>query len=108
MGVALCSSWALEAKFDECFEKSKEADAPSVAPEVQITMKGRDRATKKQSPSNAQATAKQPPSQHFTNPYPSLKILLKKNQDRTTEKTEQRRQNPEDRTAETQNHSRTV
>ena len=108
VGVALCSPRGPEANFDKCFTKSKEICAPPIAPEMQITMKGRDRATKKQGTRNHRATAEQPPSNDFTNPYPSLKILLKKNLDRTTEKTEQRRQNPEDRTAETQNHSRIV
>ena len=106
VGAALCSPRGPEANFDECLRKSKETDAPSVAPETQLTSEIRDRATTKQSPSNRRATAeqppsnrrataKQPPSKHFTNPYPSRKILLKKN-------LEQRRQDREDRTEKTE------
>merc|ERR1712218_25374 len=51
------------AKFDECFRKSKQTDAPPDAPEMQNTSKGRDRATEGQPPSNRRATAEQSPSQ---------------------------------------------
>ena len=47
VGVALCSSRALGAKFDECFGKSKETDAQPIAPEAHSTSEIRLRATKK-------------------------------------------------------------
>ena len=112
VGVALCSPRGPEANFDECFGKSKETDAQPIAPETHSTSEihasGNEKATNEQRTSNERATHKQRTSQHFTNPYPSLEILLKKNLDRTTEKTEPRRQKTEDRTPEKQNHSMTV
>ena len=64
------------------------------------------RATHAQRTSNAQATHKQSPSQHFTNPYPSLKMLLKKNLNNNlkSKNREDRTQKTEDREAESQSY----